>query len=234
MKAGIIAAGHGERLRAAGITTPKPLIEVGGEPLIARTIATALSAGASTIACIINAEGPRVREFLEGRDFGVPIEIVQRTTASSAESFLALRPHLEDAPFLLLTVDAVLRPGAVPELAARGAELPEAAGVLAVTTTVDDEKPLWAELDARGRIRSLADPTRARHVTAGVYFLKPLVYALADAARSKPWSAFRALLGALVEHGHPLYGLDVGPSIDVDRPEDIAAAERLLGIVRSL
>ncbi len=71
-------------------------------------------------------------------------------------------------------------------------------------------------------------------MTAGVYFLKPLVYALADAARSKPWSAFRALLGALVEHGHSLYGLDVGRSVDVDRPEDIAAAERLLGVTRSL
>jgi hypothetical protein len=39
------------------------------------------------------------------------------------------------------------------------------------------------------------------------------------------------LLASLLRHGHPLYGVDVGDTIDVDRPEDIASAERLLGVV---
>lgn len=230
MKAGIIAAGRGERLRRAGVTTPKPLIEVAGRPLIARTIDAAKAAGASSVACIINAESDRVRRFLESADFGVPLEIVQRTTASSAESFLALRPLLESAPFLLLTVDAVLAPPALPALVARATEVPDAAGVLGVTTWVDDEKPLWAELDPSGRIRSLGEAARARHVTAGVYFLKPLVYSLADAVPPCEWRAFRTFLVSLLRHGHLLYGYDVGASVDVDRPEDVAAAERLLGV----
>jgi len=229
VKAGIIAAGHGTRLHAGGITIPKPLLAIAGRPLIARAIDTAKTAGASSVACIINAETDRVRQFLEHEDFGVPLTIVQRTTASSAESFLALRPLLEDAAFLLLTVDAVVAPAAVAALVRRGRALPDAAGVLGVTTTVDDEKPLWAELDSGSRIRTLGDPRRARHVTAGVYFLHPLIYSLADAA-PVPWSAFRSLLGAVVERGHALYGFDVGPSVDVDHPEDAAAAERLLGV----
>ncbi|MGH7895250.1 MAG: nucleotidyltransferase family protein, partial [Candidatus Binatia bacterium] len=208
MKAGIIAAGHGARLHASGITTPKPLVMIAGRSLLARTIDAAKAAGASSVACIVNAETDRVRRVLEHEDFGLPIEIVQRTTASSAESFLALRQHLEDAPFLLLTVDAVLAPDATSRLIARAAELPDAAGVLGVTTVVDDEKPLWVELDRHGRIRSLGDPMRAHHVTAGVYFLKPLVYALADAARPGAWSAFRMFLASLLEHDHTLYGWD--------------------------
>jgi NDP-sugar pyrophosphorylase family protein len=229
VKAGIIAAGHGDRLRAAGITTPKPLIEIGGRPLIARAIETARAAGAVSVACIVNAETDRVRHYLETHDFGLPIEIVQRTTASSAESVLALKPLLASAPFLLLTVDAILRPEAVTALVHRAAELPEAS-VLGVTSLVDDEKPLWAELDPGGRIRTLGDPARARHVTAGVYFLQPVMYALADAVLPRQWKAFRTLLASVLERGHPLYGVDVGDSIDVDRPEDIAAAERLLGV----
>ena len=67
-------------------------------------------------------------------------------------------------------------------------------------------------------------------MTAGVYFLKPVVYSLTDARGSSGWSAFRLLLGALLTHGHVLYGHDVGACIDVDRPEDIVAAERLLGL----
>ena len=176
MKAGIIAAGRGERLRGAGIALPKPLVAIGGRPLIARAIDTARAAGATSVACIVNAETDAVRRFLEDSDFGVPIEIVQRTTASSAESFLALRSLLDEAPFLLLTVDAVVAPEAVRALTTRAAILPDAAGVLGVTTLVDDEKPLWAELDRDDRIVTLGDATRARHVTAGVYFLKPVVY----------------------------------------------------------
>jgi NDP-sugar pyrophosphorylase family protein len=230
VKAGIIAAGHGTRLCDAGIALPKPLVAIGGRPLIARAIDTARAAGATSVACIVNAETDAVRRFLEDSDFGLPIDIVQRTTASSAESFLALRSLLDDAPFLLLTVDAVVVPEAVRALTTRAAILPDAAGVLGVTTLVDDEKPLWAELDHDDRIVTLGDATRARHVTAGVYFLKPVVYSLADARGASGWSAFRLLLGALLAHGYLLYGHDVGACIDVDRPEDIAAAERLLGL----
>jgi NDP-sugar pyrophosphorylase family protein len=230
MIAGIIAAGLGERLQARGITTPKPLIEIAGRPLIARTIDAVCTAGATGIACIVNGESDLVRDYLRGTAWPVPIKIVQRTTRSSAESFLALRTLLDDAPFLLTTVDAVCAPSALASLVARGRALSPGASVLGVTTTVDDEKPLWAEVDDCERIRSLGDATRARHVTAGVYFLQPLVYALADAGSRQAFPAFRAILGSLLDRGHPLYGFDIGPSIDVDRPEDIVAAERLLGV----
>lgn len=230
MIAGIIAAGLGERLQAHGITTPKPLIEIAGRPLIARTIDALCTAGASRIACIVNAETNRVRDYLRDHDWPVPIDVVQRTTASSAESFLRLEPYLGGAPFLLTTVDTICAPSALAAIAARGRALSPHASVLGVTTTVDDEKPLWAEVDADDRIRSLGDATHARHVTAGVYFLQPLVYSLANAASPRVFTAFRALLGALLAHGHPLYAHDVGAAIDVDRPEDIVAAEKLLGV----
>jgi len=229
MIAGIIAAGIGERLQARGIATPKPLIEIGGRPLIARTIHALHAAGATRIACIVNAETNRVRDYLRATSWPVPIDIVQRTTASSAESFFTLRPLLAAAPFLLTTVDTVCAPSAIAALVARARRTP-GTSVLGVTTTVDDEKPLWAELDAQQRIRSLGDAARARHVTAGVYFLDPLVYALADVGHGRVFPAFRAVLGALLASGHPIHGFDVGASIDVDRPEDVAAAERLLGV----
>ncbi len=230
MIGGIIAAGLGERLQAHGITTPKPLIEIGGRPLIARTIEALHRAGATRIACIVNAETDRVRDYLRTTAWPVPLDVVQRTTASSAESFLTLRPLLAGAPFLLTTVDTICDPHALVALAERGRALSPDASVLGVTTTVDDEKPLWAEVDAANRIRSLGDAQRARHVTAGVYFLQPLVYSLANEASRGGFSAFRAILGALLDAGHPLHAVDVGPCIDVDRPEDIVAAEQLLGV----
>ncbi len=231
MIGGIIAAGLGERLRTRGITTPKPLLTIGGRPLIARTIDALHAAGATRIACIVNAETNAVRDYLRTSPWPLPIDVVQRTTASSAESFFALRPFLESSPFLLTTVDTVCDPHVPTALVEHARALGPAASVLGVTTTVDDEKPLWAELAADGRIRSLGNAQSARHVTAGVYFLQPLVYTLADEGAEPAFPAFRRVLGALLDRGHPVYGFDVGASIDVDRPEDIAAAERLLGVI---
>jgi NDP-sugar pyrophosphorylase family protein len=230
--AGIIAAGFGERLQAAGITTPKPLIEIGGRPLIARTIDTVCAAGASGVACIVNAESDHVRRYLEDTSWPVPVTVLQRTTQSSAESFLALRPWLASAPFLLTTVDTICAPAAISALVAYARTHRPLGSVLGVTRTIDDEKPLWVELDRDDRIRSLDDAARALHVTAGVYFLQPLVYSLADVGGPRGFSAFRHILGSLLVHGHDLWGFDVGASIDVDRAQDIAAAERLLGVSR--
>jgi NDP-sugar pyrophosphorylase family protein len=234
MMAGIIAAGFGERLQAAGITTPKPLIEIGGRPLIARTIDAVCDAGAIGVACIVNAETDRVRRYLEDTTWPVPVTVLQRTTQSSAESFLALRPWLATAPFLLTTVDTICAPSAVRALVAYARTTHPLGSVLGITRTIEDEKPLWVELDVDDRICSLDDATHAQHVTAGVYFLQPLVYSLADVGAPRGFSAFRHILGALLLHGHDVWGFDVGASIDVDRPQDIAAAERLLGVSRSV
>src|SRR5206468_6417773 len=64
LKAGIIAAGLGERFRSAGIPTPKPLVEVGGKTLLRRAIESASSAGAEAVALIVNAESPEVARYL--------------------------------------------------------------------------------------------------------------------------------------------------------------------------
>jgi len=57
MKAGIIAAGEGSRLRSEGITTPKPLVPVNGVPLIERLIMSFIHAGIDELVCIVNESG---------------------------------------------------------------------------------------------------------------------------------------------------------------------------------
>jgi choline kinase len=63
-RAGIIAAGLGERFQRAGVDTPKPLIPLRGKTLLERTIESATAAGASAVALIVNAERPEVARFV--------------------------------------------------------------------------------------------------------------------------------------------------------------------------
>ena len=228
MRAGIIAAGLGERFQRAGISTPKPLLEVRGKTLLERTIAAAASAGADEVALIVNAERPEVERYVRDREWPIPIRLTVRTTPSSMESFFALEAALGDEPFLLLTVDGIFPAGSLAALAAAGLAAGPA-GTLGVTSHVEDEKPLYARLDDRGEITALGPAAAGSPwVTSGAYFFFPPAYAHVAEARRRRLAAFREYLALLLEKGARLGGHPVAKAIDVDRPEDVAAAERFL------
>lgn len=229
MKAGIIAAGTGERLAAKGIPTPKPLIRIGGEPLIARVIRAAASVRVTSIACIINDLNPEVDSYLRSGAWPVPLDIIKKTTPSSMESLFSLAPLLADEPFLLLTVDAVFPFTSLKRFLARASALTDAQGVLALTRFVDDEKPLWVKTDQDHRITAIGDAARpSPYVTAGFYYFEPSIFHLIESARAQGLSALRQFLGLVLDSGYRLYGIPVSKSIDVDHPEDIETAEQFV------
>ena len=54
MKAAILAAGWGERLRAGGLETPKPLVRVGGRSLLEHALSAVSDAGAREALVVVN------------------------------------------------------------------------------------------------------------------------------------------------------------------------------------
>jgi NDP-sugar pyrophosphorylase family protein len=226
VNAAVIAAGHGERLRAAGIATPKPLLPVAGVPLIDRVLGAVAAAGIERVACIFNREADVVHAHVRAAwSERLRLHIVRETTPSSMESLFALAPHLGDGRFLLLTVDALFGPELLASFLA-AAERRAADGVLAVSSFVDDEKPLRVALDGDGRIRALGTAAGdSSLVTAGFYVFDPCIFREIEAARAAHFSALRQFLAHLVARGYGLYGECVGKTVDVDRAEDLAVAE---------
>lgn len=229
MKLGIIAAGRGERLARGGILTPKPLVSVGGRPLIARVIDAGAALGVSSIACIVNELSSAVIDYLRSPGWPVPVDLVVKTTPSSMESLFCLAPYLADEPFLLSTVDVVCGARVLERFVTEARTLDDSAGALALTRHVDDEKPLWVAVDGRNRISAMGNAAgNSGIVTAGFYYFRPHIFAEIDAARAMKLNALRQFLGHLVDRGYPLHGVMVPKTIDVDVPEDIEKAEAYL------
>lgn len=236
MKAGIIAAGKGERLAQGGIAVPKPLVKLNGQPLIARVINAAAHLGATSIACIVNAENPDTAHYLRTETWSVPLELVVRTTPSSMESLFCLAPLLSanDEPFLLFTVDAVFGFSIVADFLRRASQVTQAQGVLALTDHIDDEKPLWTAVDDQYQITAMGEIAEgSRYITAGFYYFAPIVFAEVATARAQKLGALRQFLGLLLQKGYGLYGVPVPKTLDVDYPEDIAKAEAYLKEIES-
>lgn len=225
MKAAVIAAGLGTRLRKAGIATPKPLLPIAGKPLVDRVLESAAAAGIERAVCIFNEEADAVAEHCLRADYGLRLTVVRKTTPSSMESLFALAPHLDER-FLLLTVDAVFGPAVLPAFLRSASERAGDDVVLAVTRFVDDEKPLRVRLDPSGRVTALGEEARdSATVTAGIYVFEPSIFGEIGAARRAGFTALRQFLSHLLANGRPMAGIAVGKTVDVDRPEDIAAAE---------
>ena len=226
MKAAIIAAGHGERLADAGIAGPKPLVRVAGRALVDHVLTAVVAAGIDTVACIVNDESAGVEEHCVQRWPEVSFAFVRKTTTSSMESLFTLAPLLGEEPFLLLTVDAVFAPSTLADFVAASAPHATADVVLGITTFVDDEKPLWVRIGDDATVTALGvDAQPTPWITAGFYILSPRVFTEVEHARRSGFTALRLFLGHLVERGFGVVAVPVGKCIDVDRPEDMAAAE---------
>jgi HAD superfamily hydrolase (TIGR01549 family) len=229
MKAAIIAAGHGERLRMSGISQPKPLVRVAGAALIDHTLRGIRTAGLRQVACIVNEESAAVETHCRERSAGLSITFLRRTTPSSMESLFALEPHLRGGTFLLLTVDAIIAPAAVREFMMAAIRRDDADAVLAVNSFIDDEKPLYVDCSADGRVRALGDAAAGSPlVTAGFYVLSPTIFAEVETARSAGFTALRFFLAHLLVRGYRMYAEHVPKCIDVDRPGDLATAEEFV------
>ncbi|MBI3270752.1 MAG: NTP transferase domain-containing protein [Planctomycetes bacterium] len=228
MRAGILAAGTGARLRAGGIATPKPLVKVGGRALIDRLLDELRRAGVTEVVAITNDAFREVADHLRAQAI-LPVRVVVKTTASSFESLCEIAPHLEGEPFLLSTVDAIYSPGTLARFALLAGRADGRAATLALTDYVDDEKPLRVLTNAAGRITRLGSKVESsRWITAGFYHFNNEATRELVTARERGLPALRGFLEHLVERGLAVYGEPVGRTADVDRPNDIESAERLL------
>jgi NDP-sugar pyrophosphorylase family protein len=229
MKAAIIAAGLGERLRGAGIKSPKPLVEVAGKPLIDYGLGAIAAAGLSHVCCIVNEQSQGIEDHCRQAWPGLRFSFVRRTTPSSMESLFALQPLLQEDRFVLLTVDAIFPPAVLRDFLTAAQARPGADAVLAVNAFVEDEKPLWIASDAKGRITALGAAAESSGlVSAGFYVFSPVIFTEIEAARASAFSALRQFLGHLLDSGYRLDAEIVPKTVDVDRAEDIASAERFV------
>jgi NDP-sugar pyrophosphorylase family protein len=245
MKAGIIAAGWGERL---GQKIPKALTPVGGRPLIDFVLDGLEAAGAESVVCIVNDAATAVPEHVRASGRRLPVEWIVRTTPSSMHSFLIVLERLSasgDEAFLMTTVDSVCSAEVYRRFAQAPSLFPQADVVLGLTNHIDDEKPLRVAMAGEestgllpGRVEENPEAFEivaltntgfdSEFVTSGFYWVKPGILREKETALSKNFTALRQFLGHLLKYGHRFYGLPLPPVIDVDRPADIQAAERLL------
>jgi len=239
----VIAAGEGSRLKSLGV--PKPLVEVGGVPLIAHVLGNFEAAGIASAAVIFNEAEKAAAALVRARFPRLVSRIVVKSTRSSLESFREMLAEAPPGRLLVSTVDAFCPREDFVRFVERARELPASATALGVTGFVDDEKPLWVTLAAGERRaggtgrRSPAEPPEelARGgrvavvggasgdaVTAGIYVFPERIR---KASIPPDLGRLRDFLAWLAKSGEEIHALEIPKVVDVDRVEDLAEAQAL-------
>jgi N-acetyl-alpha-D-muramate 1-phosphate uridylyltransferase len=107
MKIMLLAAGRGERMRPLTDTTPKPLLEVGGKPLIVWHIERCARVGLTEFVINHAHLGDQiVRDLGDGKNFGVSIQYTAERNALETAGGIANALYLlGDQPFAVINAD---------------------------------------------------------------------------------------------------------------------------------
>ena len=233
MNFAIIAAGEGSRLVSEGVARPKPLVDVDGRPMMRRLLDIFGQCGAEVVAVIVNEQMTEVADYMRGIKPELPFELrlVVQSTPSSMHSFHALASQLPEGKFVMTTVDTIFHPEAFSRYVAEFAANTSADGYMGVTTFIDDEKPLYLDVDNQNFITAYRDEASAhdRFISAGIYGLSnPGAAAVLNRCIAAGMARMRRFQRELVAEGWRLKAYDLGKVIDVDHAADIIVAKQLI------
>lgn len=230
MNYAIIAAGEGSRLVQEGVKLPKPLVNLCGTPMIKRLIDIMTDCNPESLSIIVNEQMTEVRDYLESLELPVPLHLTVKTTPSSMHSFYEVSRHFKDGKFILTTVDTIFREEDFRAYVEAFEADETTDGYMAVTSFIDDEKPLYIDVDADMRITAFRDrPFEGmKYISGGIYGLTAPALKVLENCMETGVSRMLNYQRALVEAGLNLKAYPFPKIIDVDHAGDIATAEAFI------
>ncbi|UJG39723.1 MAG: NTP transferase domain-containing protein [Candidatus Heimdallarchaeum aukensis] len=112
MKAVILAAGKGERLRPLTETTPKPMLKLLGKTIIERQFLALAEAGVKEFIVVTNYMEEKIQEHIASiaPPYTSIIFVHQKKVRGTADAFLSVKHYLDEDFFIGLNGDCVYSP----------------------------------------------------------------------------------------------------------------------------
>ncbi len=246
MKAVVLAAGKGTRMRELTQEIPKPMLKVQGRPILEHILNGIKDAGITEIFIVTGFRADVVEGYFgDGSRWGLKIQygrqVVQDGTGKAPE---LAKAFVGSDDFLLTYGDILVRPETYQHMLKRFSEAPFT-GLITVTGSEDVtkgglnffddafclrrlvEKPSLAEVEQL-RQDGWLKPGATAWYNAGIYIFKPVVYDFTARLEKSPRGEYELTdaINALVAAGHRIAGMQIaGRWVDVRDPEVLASLE---------
>jgi len=216
----IMAGGLGERLRPLTETCPKPMLRVGGRPLLEIIIKRLAAQGLRNIILSVNYMAHVIEDYFgDGAAFGVNISYLREKERLGTAGALSLLQQEQEFPFLVMNGDILttidfrrllefhIEQGHVATVCARSYEIQIPYGVIQAENNV--------------LVDMMEKPKHSYLVNAGIYVFNPVALNFVDKCE---YCDMPSLLIKFKTAGHEIsvyplreYWLDIGRLGDLER-----------------
>jgi len=218
MHAVVLAAGLGTRLRPLTELWAKPVLPLGGTPVIELVLRELSAAGIQEVTVVVGHLGEQVRRLCgDGSRLGLALRYADQDGAHGSAH--ALAAAAAEPPYLVLAADTAFTTGDVGAFAQRFAGS-GAAGALAVRPREPGEPPRNGVRVCAGLVERLLDPA-GTHTGAPLWAVGEAIAARAVALTGAPPHELAAAFQGAIDAGEPIVGLEVGPVRDLTTPADL-------------
>jgi UDP-N-acetylglucosamine diphosphorylase / glucose-1-phosphate thymidylyltransferase / UDP-N-acetylgalactosamine diphosphorylase / glucosamine-1-phosphate N-acetyltransferase / galactosamine-1-phosphate N-acetyltransferase len=247
MKAVILAAGKGTRMRELTNELPKPMLRVRGKPILQHIVEGIVAAGIRDIFIVTGFQAETIENhFGDGSKWKAQIvcgrQTVQDGTGKAPE---VAKGFVGDSPFLLTYGDILVPSQTYPQMLQRVDE-GDFAGVITVTRGEDVTKGGLNFFDEQFCLKRLVEKPspeqldQLRHdgwlkpcvpvwYNAGIYIFRPSLFDFTARLKKSPRGEYELTdaISAMVAAGQKLAGLEIqGRWVDVRDPEVLARLEK--------
>jgi mannose-1-phosphate guanylyltransferase len=218
VKALLLAAGFGTRLRPLTDTVPKCLVPVRGKPLLGYWLDLLLEAGVGPLLVNTHYLPEQVEAFVARSPHRARVETVfEPRLLGTGGTVLRNRAWLGDAPFMLIHADNLSRFPVAGFLAAH-AQRPAGCEMTMMTFETDDPRSCGVlELDGLGRVvrfhEKVADPP-TNLANGAAYILEPSLFPFIQSLGKEEvdfsTEVIPAYLGRIMTFKNEVYHRDIG------------------------
>lgn len=249
MKAVILAAGKGTRMRELTNEIPKPMLKVHGKPILEHIIEGLMTSGIREFFIVTGFKAETIENYFgSGEKLGAKIsygrQVVQDGTGKAPE---LAKNFVSGNDFVLTYGDILVKPETYGQMIERFREgnfygLVTATGSQDVTKgglnffdkdfclTRLVEKPSALQLEEL-RVEGFLKPGDTAWYNAGIYIFKPTLFDFTAKLKKSPRDEYELTdaIIAMLDAGHCIAGLEIqGRWVDVRDPEVLAELENQL------
>jgi UDP-N-acetylglucosamine diphosphorylase / glucose-1-phosphate thymidylyltransferase / UDP-N-acetylgalactosamine diphosphorylase / glucosamine-1-phosphate N-acetyltransferase / galactosamine-1-phosphate N-acetyltransferase len=247
MKAVILAAGKGTRMKELTSELPKPMLKVQGLPILEHIVLGLKSAGVRDIFIVTGFRAEVIESYFgDGARWGVRIQygrqLVQDGTGKAPE---LAKEFVGASPFILTYGDILVKQETYGRMIKRYNE-DYFSGVVTVTGSEDVTKGGLAFFDDKFCLKQLVEKPGAEQLeqlrrdgwlkagdmgwyNAGIYIFRPSLFEFTAKLQKSPRGEYELTdaVAGLIQTHHPLAGLRIeGRWVDVRDPDVLARLEQ--------
>jgi UDP-N-acetylglucosamine diphosphorylase / glucose-1-phosphate thymidylyltransferase / UDP-N-acetylgalactosamine diphosphorylase / glucosamine-1-phosphate N-acetyltransferase / galactosamine-1-phosphate N-acetyltransferase len=228
MKAIILTAGEGTRMRPLTVTKPKTMLQVGGKPILQYNVEALRDAGIKDITMVVGYREEIIKEyFRNGTHLGVNINYVTQEERLGTAHAIGSTRDTVDGSFIILNGDIIVDPILIEDLIVKY-QVENARSVLVLTEVEDPSSFGVVELDNEKIINIIEKPEPGKApsnlINAGIYLFDEKIFEAIDKTEKSQRGEYEITDSLLIQvkNGEKVMGLRSENNwIDIGRPWEL-------------